>query len=83
MGKKDVETVKYTSRNDVVADIINCAFCNGEHIVDERDISEYDGRENILIPYINDSDFKHIQKFRDVLKKVHLKGLDFVAAMCN
>ena len=79
MGKKDVETVKYTSRNDVVADIINCAFCNGEHIVDERDISEYDGRENIMIPYVNDSNFKHIQKFRDVLKKVHLKGLDFVA----
>lgn len=78
MGKKDIETVKYTSRNDVVADIINCAFCNGQHIVDEKDISELDGRENITIPYINDTNFKKIQKFRDVLKKVHLTGLDFV-----
>lgn len=72
MGKKDVETVKYTSRNDVVADIINCTFYNGEHIVDEKDISEYDGRENILISHVNDIDFQHVQKFRDVLKKVHL-----------
>lgn len=79
MGKMDIETVKYTSRNDVVADIINCAFCNGEHIVDEKDISELDGREKILIPFIRDTNFKHVQKFRDVLKKVHLQGLDFVA----
>lgn len=79
MGKRDVETIKYTSRNDVVADIINCVFCNGEHVVDEKDISELNGRENITIPYINDADFENIQKYRDVLKKVHLKGLDFVA----
>ena len=82
MGKKDIETNRYTRKHDVIADIINCSLGNGQQLVHPTDIHDLDTRELVLIPpplHNLAGESKPVQKYRDILKHVTCSHFEFFA----
>lgn len=82
MGKKDIETNRYTRKHDVIADIINCSLGNGQQLVHPADIHDLDTRELVLIsPPLHNlaGESKPVQKYRDILKHVTCSHFEFFA----
>lgn len=82
MGKKDIETNRYTRKHDVIADIINCSLGNGQQLVHPADIHDLDTRELVLIPpplHNLAGESKPVQKYRDILKHVTCSHFEFFA----
>lgn len=81
MGDKDAVTRNYTKDNRIFADIVNLALYKGETVVKPEDITELDTAELHVLFSTDPEDTKPeaVQKYRDVLKKVTIRGEPFIA----
>ena len=81
LGDKDTITKNYTKDNRVFADIVNLALFHGEHVVKPGDVEELDTAELHVLFSVDAGGRKPeaVQKYRDVLKKVTLRGEVFIA----
>lgn len=72
MGKQDIVTKEYISRNDIFSELVNYYIFSGKRIIRPEDLRETDATEGIIV---TDADGKEytIEKYRDIFKKSVLK----------
>ena len=66
MGKSDITTKAYMSKNEIFADAFNFLIYDGKQVIKADELEELDSTE-IVLPYGNRAS-EPKQKFRDVLK---------------
>ena len=66
VGKPDITTKAYMSKNEIFADAFNFLIYEGEQVIKSEELKELDSTE-IVLPYGQGAD-EPKQKFRDVLK---------------
>ena len=76
MGKKNVRTKKYMSRNDTFADVCNYFLFDGKTVIKPEQLKERDVTE-LGIPF-SEKGSKSVEKIRDILKSCVIKSADGV-----
>lgn len=72
MGKQNIITKKYISRNDISSDLLNYYIFSGEKVIKPEDLQEADTVEGLVLKDVEGRTYK-VEKYRDIFKKSVLK----------